>query len=125
MEDIYTAIAVTLQQEGILQAPLEQREDLVRQLLTKHRVLLIVDNLETVDDERVMAFIREIPTPTKIIVTTRHRLDIAYPVRLMGLSRDEALRLIDDECQKRDVTITSKQSDHLYQRTGGVPLAII
>ena len=93
--------------------------------ITKQRVLLIIDNLETVDDERVMAFIREVPTPTKIIVTTRHRLDIAYPVRLIGLSQDEALQLIDDECQKRNVTITLEQGDYLYQRTGGIPLAII
>ncbi len=50
----------------------------MRRALSQQRTLLIVDNLETVDDERVLTFIREVPEPTKVIVTTRHRLDVAY-----------------------------------------------
>jgi len=31
-----------------------------------------------------------LPDPTKAIVTTRHRIDVAYPVRLLGMPQAEA-----------------------------------
>jgi LuxR family glucitol operon transcriptional activator len=125
LEDIYTCIAVTLGREDINRARPEEQDDLVRQALTQQRTLLIVDNLETVDDERVMNFIREVPSPTKVIVTTRHRLDVAYPVRLMGMKEAEALTLISNEAKKKGVVLTEDEAIQLYKRTGGVPLAIV
>ena len=77
------------------------------------------------DDERVMSFIRHLPAPTKVIVTTRHRLNVAYPIRLIGMSHREALELIGDESKRKSVTLTPNQATRLYKRTGGVPLAIV
>ncbi|MDM8529587.1 NB-ARC domain-containing protein [Anaerolineales bacterium HSG25] len=144
LDDIYTTISVTLEREDITRARTEEQDDLVTNALTQQRTLLIIDNLETVDDERVMAFIRDVPTPTKVMVTTRHRLDIAYPVRLVGMSEDEALELIADETRIKGITLldeaksadgshpmadshlmTVEQARQLYHRTGGVPLAIV
>jgi LuxR family glucitol operon transcriptional activator len=125
LDDIYTTIAVTLEREDIAHARTEEQDGLVRHALSQQRTLLIVDNLETVDDERVMAFIREVPEPTKVIVTTRHRLDVAYPVRLVGMEEADALTLIADEAKKKGVTLTDDEAHRLYQRTGGVPLAIV
>ena len=85
LDDIYTAIAVTLGREAITRARPEEQAARVTKALTQQRTLLIVDNLETVDDERVNAFLRELPAPTKAMVTTRHRIDVAYPIRLMGM----------------------------------------
>ena len=90
LDDIYTAIAMALQREGITRVRPEEQAQTVIHALTRQRTLLIVDNLETVDDEAVMEFLRELPAPTKAIVTTRHRLDVAYPVRLTGLPWDDA-----------------------------------
>jgi LuxR family glucitol operon transcriptional activator len=125
LEDLYTTIAVTLHREDITRAYPEEQDDLVRRALIQQRTLLIVDNLETVDDERVNAFLRELPAPTKAIVTTRHRIDVAYPIRLVGMPEDEGLALIAHECEKKGVTLTKEKADKLYQRTGGVPLAIV
>jgi tetratricopeptide (TPR) repeat protein len=93
--------------------------------LIQQRALLIVDNLETVDDERVNAFLRELPAPTKAVVTTRHRIDVAYPVRLTGMPKEDGLTLIARECAKRGVTLSETKAEKLYDRTGGVPLAIV
>lgn len=77
LQDIYSAIAMTVRRPDILAAQPESHDRLIRELLSDHdkRVLLIVDNLETVDDQRVIAFLRDLPAPTKVIVTTRHRLE--------------------------------------------------
>jgi tetratricopeptide (TPR) repeat protein len=125
LTDIYTAIAVTLEREDITRARTDEQDNLVRQALTQQRTLLIIDNLETVDDERVKSFINELPDPTKVIATTRHRLDVAYPVRLMGMAKNEGLELIADEAKLKGVTITLDEAKHLFKRTGGVPLAIV
>ena len=125
LDDIYTTISVALEREDITRARPEEQDNLVRHALTQQRTLLIIDNLETIDDERVNAFLRELPAPTKCIVTTRHRIDVAYPIRLTGMPRKDALTLIAQECEKKGVTLTDEQADLLYRRTGGVPLAIV
>lgn len=125
LEDIYTTIAVALEREDITRARSEEQSGLVTKALTQQRTLLIVDNLETVDDERVNALLRELPAPTKAIVTTRHRIDVAYPVRLTGMPKEDGLALIAQECNKKDVKLTEAEAERLYVRTGGVPLAIV
>ena len=47
--------------------------------------------------EEVLTFLRELPDPTKAIVTTRHRIDIAYAIRLTGMPRADAQALIELE----------------------------
>jgi tetratricopeptide (TPR) repeat protein len=125
LDDIYTTISIVLEHEDITRDRPEERNGLVTKALTRQRTLLIVDNLETVDDERVNTFLRELPAPTKAIVTTRHRIDVAYPVRLTGMSWEEAQELIIHECEKKDMDLTEEEMLRLYERTGGVPLALV
>ncbi|GAK58492.1 hypothetical protein U27_05466 [Candidatus Vecturithrix granuli] len=160
LDDIYNALAVGLQREDITRARKEDQDEVVRRALTRQRTLLLVDNLETVDDEAVLNFLRELPAPTKAIVTTRHRLDVAYPVRLTGMPWDDASQLIEQECAKKGVTLdvcshrfsdvppdarshrfsdassnaevfttnvvtTNGNARRLFERTGGVPLAMV
>lgn len=125
LDDIHKTIAITLEHDNILLARPEEQDRLIRRALTQQRTLLIIDNLETIDDERVNTFIRELPEPTKCIVTTRHRIDVAYPIRLTGLPTNDALDLISQECEKKDVSLTKEQANLLFKRTGGVPLAVV
>jgi len=108
-----------------MQSDPNQQNERIRRALTRQRTLLIVDNFETIDDDRVLAFLQELPSPTKCLVTTRHRIDVAYPIRLQGLPPDDGQMLIAEECLKREITLTSAETDILYKRTAGVPLAVI
>ncbi len=83
LDDICKTIAITLRIEEPVRSQPEERVELICRELTRQRTLLIIDNLETVDDEFVMEFLQDLlPAPTKAIVTTRHRIDVAYPIRL-------------------------------------------
>jgi tetratricopeptide (TPR) repeat protein len=84
-----------------------------------------VDNLETVDDEELLSFLREIPDPTKVIVTTRHRIDIAYTIRLAGMPEPDAQALMVVEAARKNVELPAEITGDLYRRTGGLPLAIV
>lgn len=125
LDDLFTAIAITLQREEITRARLEEQHEIVQSALTRQRTLLIVDNLETIDDEKLVTFLRELPAPTKAVVTTRHRIDAAYPVRLKQLPADDALKLIEQECVKKNVHFSADEARQLYQSTDGVPLAMV
>ena len=125
LQDIYGAIAVALQREDITRAAADEQDAVVTRALTQQRTLLIVDNLETVDDEAVLDFLRELPAPTKAIVTTRHRIDVAYPVRLSGMPWEDGRDLIAHECEEKAVTLDGDLMRQLYDRTGGVPLALV
>jgi LuxR family glucitol operon transcriptional activator len=94
-------------------------------VLSEQRVLLILDNLETADDNMLMIFLHDLPDPTKAIVTTRHRIDVAYPVRLTGMPHDDATVLIQQEAARKNVELGTEEQEQLWARTGGVPLAIV
>ena len=122
LEDIYSTLI--FYHKGDVDESVS-REELVRAALTRQRTLLIVDNFETIDDERVMNFIREVPEPTKVIVTTRHRIDVAYPIRLYGMSESESREIIKEECRRKKVGLSNYETELIFLRTGGVPLAIV
>lgn len=124
LDDLFREVATVLEQPTILQASIEERRGLVERQLSAQRTLLIVDNLETVDDDELLTFLRELPDPTKAIITTRHRIDIAYAIRLTGMPPADALRLMQVECEAKGVTLSPQEMDDLERRTGGVPLAI-
>ncbi len=142
LADLYREIAIVLDQPAILQADADQRRGLVQRALAAQRTLLIVDNLETVDDEELLTFLRELPDPTKAIVTTRQRIDIAYAIRLAGMPEPDARSLMLVEAARKGVELTlatestdgKEQAaaapsiavlDDLYRKTGGIPLAIV
>jgi hypothetical protein len=125
LNDIYRQISVVLGEQEISHHNFNEQGFLINRALRIRRTILIIDNLETVDDDRVDAFIRELPNPTKCIVTTRHRIDVADPIRLSAMPRKDALSLIHQECDKKNVQLDDSQIELLYKRTAGVPLAVV
>lgn len=125
LADIYTSIAIALQQEEIIRAKPNEQDNLVRRALTKTKTLLIVDNLETVDDESAVTFLRELPIPSKAIITTRHRIDVAFAIRLKGMDWEEAQSFIHNECLQRNLKFENDDTARLlFAHTGGLPLGL-
>lgn len=125
LSDIFTTISTTLQRVDIIKEVGEAQINLVRNAISSQRTLLIIDNLETIDDEFVISFIRELPPPTKVIVTTRHRLDVAYPIRLVGMSQSDAIELAKEEQELKNIELSSEQLQQIAVYTGGIPLAVV
>jgi LuxR family glucitol operon transcriptional activator len=102
-----------------------EKNIIVTRLLAEKRILLMLDNLEDVDDQELMIFLRDLPAPSKAIVTTRHRIDVAAPVYLHSLDEATAHELVAMECERHQLPMAEDQIRILLLRTGGLPLAII
>ncbi|MGQ9718212.1 MAG: NB-ARC domain-containing protein, partial [Anaerolineae bacterium] len=123
--DIYRAIAQALEREDITRASAEEQDEIVQAALTRQRTLLILDNMEEVADEEVRAFVRNLPAPTKAIITTREWIPVGGDeLRLMGMEWEEAEALMAAEAEARGVGLDEAQRRVLYQRTAGLPLPI-
>lgn len=125
LEDVFAAIARVLDYQAITRARADEQRAVVEQALREQRTLLILDNLETVDDDDLTDFLHELPEPTKALVTTRYRIPMARPIRLAGVDRGDALLLIAEESQRRNVALSADDQERLWDYTGGVPLAIV
>ena len=125
-QDLQLAVGSALGRDDLMQLPEATRRSVVSDLLGGPlRVLLVLDNLETVDDELILAFLRELPQPAKAIVTSRHRIDVALAIRLEGLPESEAAELIRTEALVRGIELTDSNVADLHRKTGGLPLAIV
>lgn len=125
LSDAYVTIAHALGRPELLASAERSRHEAIRDALSRQRTLLIIDNFETARDSGLEGFIQDLPRPTKAIVTTRHRIDVARPIRLMGMPRADALRFIAKEAEQKYVTLTEEAAGRLYEATGGTPLALI
>lgn len=124
LDDAYSAIARVLDREDITRASPEDQTRLVQKVLSEQRTLLIMDNLESVTDDRLKPFLRNLPPPTKAIVTSREWVDVADVLLLTGLSQGESLSLISEESRLRNVRIEPKHSQRIIDLTSGLPLPI-
>ena len=86
---LMTAVASEL--GGAQSDPVEEVLDYLRQF----RILLILDNLETVLDDRIAGFLRRLPSGSKVLITSRIGLkSLEYPVRLPKFTTDESVQLL-------------------------------
>jgi tetratricopeptide (TPR) repeat protein len=122
--------AQTLGYAGLTQCPHREKLYEVNTLLRRQRVLVVVDNFETVTDGAVLDWLLRLPEPSKAIVTTReYRREFrsSWPVELRGMSRDEALQLTGQRLEAlrlARLVADPAQLDPLLAATGGNPKAI-
>ena len=130
IEDIFDKIVETLDQHTLTTLDIQEKENAIRRLLNTQRTLLILDNLETVEDQNIENFLRDLVSPTKVLITSRHKLGYLPGLiyQLAGMTDEECLKLIERECIKESqnrVSLSSRQSEDICMLTMGMPLAIV
>jgi cold shock CspA family protein/tetratricopeptide (TPR) repeat protein len=66
-------------------------------------ILLILDNLETVIDDRIRGFLRDLPNGSKVLITSRIGVGTENPFKLAPLTTPEASILLRSLARVRDV----------------------
>jgi tetratricopeptide (TPR) repeat protein/DNA-binding CsgD family transcriptional regulator len=125
LRDICREIARILDLSEITNLPIEEQFQPIREKLSQTRTLLIVDNLETIENQQeVLSFLYDLPPTVKVIITTREQA-LFVPIRLGCLPREHGLRLIQQEAQEKGINLTNEESQQLFEGVSGIPAAII
>jgi hypothetical protein len=124
-------IACTLDYPGFTQFAHGEKLYEVGQLLKRQRVLLVVDNFETITDGALLTWLLRLPEPSKAIITTReyHReyRRGGWPIELRGMIDDEARALITERqrvLKLEKLAGDQAQFEPFVAATGGNPKAI-
>src|SRR5512139_971688 len=86
-------IARTLDYPGFTSLAFDDKRYEVDQLLRRQRVLLVVDNFETITDSALLSWLLRLPEPSKALVTSREyhaEFRGSWPVDRRGMSQAEA-----------------------------------
>ena len=109
---------------------LDAKERELRHILEDSKGLLYVDNLETVDDVRIIRFLDSLPVGTRAIVTSRRtRVRVsAYPIDVGPLTDAESLNFIASLADQPGFgavrQLASADRLNIARNCGGVALAI-
>jgi tetratricopeptide (TPR) repeat protein len=123
-------IAYTLDYPGLTQFDPARKRREVEQLLKRQRVLLIVDNFETITDTALLHWLLRLPEPSKALITTREYCKEfqhgAWLVELSGMSETEAMQLIAERARQLNMRLHDDETvaQRLIIVTGGNPKAI-
>ncbi len=124
-------IARTLDYPGFTQFAHDEKRREVEQLLRRWRVLVCVDNFETITDGSLLTWLLGMPEPSKALITTReYRREYrrgGWPVELRGMSEREALAFVAERLRMlriEKLVSDVSQFDPLIAVTAGNPKAI-
>lgn len=108
---------------------LDAKKNLALDLLSAWSILLVLDNMETVQDGRIVEFVQHLPavSKAKVLMTSRTRTggwELPIPVNELSVSEvAEFMRVRVNElgikCPRDEATAKS-----VWQASGGLPLAV-
>lgn len=127
VQDIILVFVRTLENHiSITPSMFENNLDRLGNILGNRRILLIVDNLETLDEKHeIFDFLFHLPRQVRVVTTSRERASIYVHIRLESLPEEDGLELIHHETSRQSISLSEEQAKELYQRSGGIPAAII
>ena len=115
----------------IAQMPADQKQAAVKYLLANKRVLVVMDNLETVpESEELVASVFQIMGQSKLLITSRHRIkhERVFTINLGGFPEDEGVMFLREESKERGIEVVAHANRdslvEIHQVTGGAPLAM-
>jgi len=131
LDAVLNAIGHQLGVDDITQLPAIEKEMRIQALLRRHRVLIVLDNLETAAEAQTEIVRRLQPMlgSSKALLTSRQRfLGDLYTIHLDGLPTVSAQKFLHQEALARNISAVATSSitevERIVQITGGSPLAM-
>lgn len=130
-EEFLDSILETFGWYDDIRKPIKDREESVELILRggDKGILLVVDNLETIRDERVIEFIKTFPPPSKILITSRSGLgEVERRYNLKEMDVKDAIILLRVVAREKGAQDLAKLPDKILSNYVGkmykYPLAI-
>ena len=129
-ESLLDSVLDVLNFPEIKSEKLQVREKSVRSVLENSNGLLFVDNLETVDDPRIIEFLDNLPVGVRAITTSRRtsvRVSVR-PIEVGPLLKDEVVSFISSISSQPGLSylesLSKKDREKIGDACDGVPVAI-
>jgi tetratricopeptide (TPR) repeat protein len=129
LEDFLDRVLHLFSHEEYCLADLEKRKEVGRDVLVAFPTLLILDNMETVKDGRIMEFVRGLPpSRTKVLLTSRRRTsEWEYPIQVAEFDVHEVEEFLHVRTGELGLDLPWQRPDivqRISDMSGGLPLAI-
>lgn len=129
LSTVLDATAKALGSPHLASRTLDVRLNQVDQLLRQRKVLLIVDNFETVTDTALLRWLKELPEPSRAIITTRSLtpefLEGASLIQVGPMEQQESHELSTHRAAELQLgKLEPRLADALLQVAGGIPKAL-
>lgn len=110
---------------------IDEKIKLCRDLIKNESLLILVDNLETIDDTRIISFLEDLPDGVKAIVTSRKlRVKVATkPIEIGPFSETEAVQFFDIVSERKNKRfliedISKSEKERIVHSCDHIPLVI-
>jgi hypothetical protein len=131
LDELLSDIGRQCDRVDIAQMPADQKQAAVKYLLTTRRVLVVMDNLETVSkSDKLVHDVFQILGQSKLLITSRHRVkhERVFTLNLSGFPEEEGVTFLREDSRERGIEVVA-QAGHarlveVHQLTGGAPLAM-
>ncbi|HPH40205.1 MAG TPA: NB-ARC domain-containing protein [Candidatus Fermentibacter daniensis] len=130
LEDLLDRILVLFEHSEFCDRELDVKSNKATEILSAYRTLLVLDNMEAVNDGRIMAFVRELPpeVQTKVVLTSRRRTsEWEYPIQVTEFNLAETKDFVITRSKEMNIgscLCSDKTIEQLHIISGGLPLAI-
>jgi hypothetical protein len=131
IEELLSDIGRQCDRPDIPQMPADQRQAAVSYLLANLRVLVVMDNLDTVpESEKLVNEVFQILGKSKLLITSRHRIKHgqALILNLSGFLEEEGVMFLREESKGRGIEVVAQANRsslvEIHLVTGGAPLAM-
>ena len=127
LENLLDHILLTFEED--ISIELEKKKQLAVEWLSAYKTLLVLDNMETVSDGRILDFLRSLPpeSKSKVLLTSRRTTggwELAIPVPELNHEETRDFLVAKSQEMKVDFPINTKTCKQVRDVTGGLPLAI-
>ncbi|MEO0769122.1 MAG: NB-ARC domain-containing protein [Cyanobacteria bacterium J06649_4] len=131
LSDVLSSVARQCGRLDIAKMPLARKSAALKHLLHNKRVLIVLDNLETLSDEvALVAALTQLTGRSRLLLTSRHQVkhEQVLNISLTGLSEDESMLFLRKNGEERNISAIAQASQsqliEVYTATGGAPLAM-
>lgn len=129
-ESLLDNIAEVMGFEEIKNYEITKKIKSINDILENSNTLLFIDNLETVDDQRIIDFLNHLPIGVRAIVTSRRqRIKFsAYPIDVFPLDDVESIEFINSIAKENGfsyiLSLSKTEIINISKACDGIPLAI-
>ncbi len=129
LDQVLDTIVHVLDYPYLTQLQPEEKVKAVDKLLRGQRILVIVDNFETITDMALVKFLEQVPEPSLALITSRYKqLRRVWDIPLYGLRNRETLTLIRRHSHRIGLKVVAGADDDTLRRlaaaTGNNPKAV-